>query len=44
MKEDATGERYLSVKHFISRGIPSSVIALCVVVTIGYGAMRVAGL
>lgn len=44
MKEDATGERYLSVKHFISRGIPSSVIALCVVVTIGYGTMRVAGL
>ncbi|KAH8157456.1 hypothetical protein CIB48_g10793 [Xylaria polymorpha] len=42
MKEDATGERYLSVKHFISRGIPSSILALCVVVTIGYGAMRVA--
>ncbi|KAI1299916.1 SPX-domain-containing protein [Xylaria venustula] len=37
MKEDATGERYLTVKHFISRGIPSSIIALCVVVTIGYG-------
>ncbi|KAJ2973404.1 hypothetical protein NUW58_g8946 [Xylaria curta] len=41
MKEDATGERYLSVKHFISRGIPSSILALGVVVTIGYGAMRV---
>ncbi|KAJ8124414.1 hypothetical protein O1611_g9226 [Lasiodiplodia mahajangana] len=35
MKEDATGERYLSVKHFISRGIPSSILSLCVVVTIG---------
>ncbi|KAI0424629.1 SPX-domain-containing protein [Xylaria sp. FL1042] len=44
MKEDATGERYLSVKHFISRGIPSSIIALCVVVTIGYGAMSVVGM
>ncbi|KAI0545485.1 SPX-domain-containing protein [Xylaria curta] len=29
MKEDATGERYLSVKHFISRGIPSSILSLC---------------
>ncbi|KAI0454248.1 SPX-domain-containing protein [Xylaria acuta] len=44
MKEDATGERYLSVKHFISRGIPSSILSLCVVVTIGYGAMRVVGM
>ncbi|KAI8625088.1 SPX-domain-containing protein [Xylariaceae sp. FL1651] len=24
MKEDATGQRYLSVKHFISRGIPTT--------------------
>ncbi|KAI1262421.1 SPX domain-containing protein [Xylariaceae sp. FL1019] len=44
MKEDATGQRYLSVKHFISRGVPSSVLTLCVVVTIGYGAMRVIGM
>ncbi|KAI1108211.1 SPX-domain-containing protein [Nemania sp. NC0429] len=44
MKEDATGERYLSVKHFISRGIPSSIVSFFVVVTIGYGAMRVVGL
>lgn len=44
MKEDATGERYLSVKHFISRGIPSSIATLLVVVTIGYGTMRVVGL
>lgn len=32
------------VKHFISRGVPSSVITLIVTVTIGYGAMAVAGL
>ncbi|KAI1359696.1 SPX domain-containing protein [Xylaria arbuscula] len=44
MKEDATGERYLTVKHFISRGVPSSILSLCVVVTIGYGAMRVIGM
>lgn len=44
MKEDATGQRYLSVKHFISRGVPSSVITLVVVVTLGYGIMEVAGL
>ncbi|KAI1164513.1 SPX-domain-containing protein [Nemania serpens] len=44
MKEDATGERYLSVRHFISRGIPSSIVSLCVVITIGYGTMRVVGL
>ncbi|KAI1174245.1 SPX-domain-containing protein [Nemania sp. FL0916] len=44
MKEDATGERYLTVRHFISRGIPSSILSLCVVVTIGYGAMRIVGL
>ncbi|KAI0191309.1 SPX domain-containing protein [Astrocystis sublimbata] len=43
MKEDATGERYLSVKHFITRGIPSSILSLLVVVTIGYGAMRIVG-
>ncbi|KAH6605001.1 hypothetical protein Trco_006708 [Trichoderma cornu-damae] len=44
MKEDATGQRYLSVRHFISRGVPSSLITLAVVVTLGYGIMEVAGL
>lgn len=44
MKEDPTGQRYLRVKHFISRGVPSSIITLVVVVTMGYGLMRVAGL
>ncbi|KAK7979612.1 hypothetical protein PG989_012069 [Apiospora arundinis] len=43
MKEDATGQRYLTVNHFISRGIPASIMTLCVVVTLGYGAMRVMG-
>ncbi|KAJ0168346.1 putative transporter C3B8.04c [Colletotrichum tanaceti] len=44
MKEDPTGQRYLRVKHFISRGVPSSILTLVVVVTMGYGLMRVAGL
>ncbi|KAI8301603.1 putative transporter [Colletotrichum sp. SAR11_59] len=44
MKEDSTGQRYLQVKHFISRGVPSSILTLAVVVTLGYGLMRVAGL
>ena len=44
MKEDAAGRRYLMVKHFISRGVPSSIITLVVAVTIGYGAMMAARL
>lgn len=44
MKEDATGQRYLKVKHFISRGVPASVMTLAVVVTLGYGSMRILGM
>lgn len=44
MKEDPAGQRYLQVKHFISRGVPSSLVTLLVVVTLGYGAMRVSGM
>jgi phosphate transporter len=44
MKEDQAGQRYLQVKHFISRGVPSSLLTLLVVVTIGYGAMVVTGM
>jgi phosphate transporter len=44
MKEDPTGQRYLKVKHFISRGVPSSILTLVVVVTVGYGAMRITGM
>ncbi|PFH60152.1 hypothetical protein XA68_11394 [Ophiocordyceps unilateralis] len=44
MKEDAAGQRYLRVKHFISRGVPSSIITLVVVMTLGFGIMEVAGL
>lgn len=44
MKEDATGRRYLRVRHFISRGVPSSAITLVVVMTLGYGLLEMAGL
>ena len=44
MEDSQTGQRYLQVKHFISRGIPSSVIALLVVITVGYGLMLVVGM
>ncbi|KAJ6005414.1 hypothetical protein N7451_003358 [Penicillium sp. IBT 35674x] len=39
-----TGQRYLHVRHFLSRGIPSSLMSFVVIVTIGYGLMVVAGL
>jgi phosphate transporter len=44
MKEDPAGQRYLEVKHFISRGVPSSLLTMAVVLTLGYGAMRVVGM
>ncbi|KAL0470950.1 SPX domain-containing protein [Neurospora intermedia] len=44
MKEDPAGQRYLQVKHFISRGVPSSLLTLLVTVTVGYAAMRVVGM
>lgn len=39
-----TGQRYLRVYHFFTRGIPSSILAWIVVVTLGYALMLVAGL
>lgn len=44
MEDSHTGQRYLQVKHFISRGIPSSVVTLAVVVSVGYGLMLIVGL
>lgn len=43
MEDDQTGQRYLQVKHFISRGIPASIITFTVVITVGYGLLRVVG-
>ncbi|KAL2822858.1 SPX domain-containing protein [Aspergillus granulosus] len=39
-----TGQRYLQVRHFFTRGIPASLMSFVVIVTIGYGLMYVAGL
>ncbi|KAJ5085947.1 hypothetical protein N7532_010718 [Penicillium argentinense] len=39
-----TGQRYLQVRHFLTRGTPSSLMAFVVIVTIGYGLMYIAGL
>ncbi|KAJ6260322.1 hypothetical protein Dda_4547 [Drechslerella dactyloides] len=41
MEDDQTGQRYLRVKHFISRGVPGSIAAFGVVVTVGYGLMLI---
>jgi phosphate transporter len=42
--ENEAGQRYLSVKHFLTRGIPASLMAFGVVVTLGYGLSVAAGL
>ncbi|GES61522.1 plasma membrane phosphate transporter Pho87 [Aspergillus terreus] len=39
-----TGQRYLQVRHFFTRGIPSSLMSFAVIVTLGYGLMYIAGL
>lgn len=39
-----TGQRYLQVRHFLTRGIPASLMAFVVIVTLGYGLMYIAGL
>lgn len=44
MEDSQTGQRYLQVKHFISRGIPASVMTLLVVISVGYGLMLVVGM
>lgn len=44
MEAPDTGVRYLHVKHFLSRGIPSSLMAYCIIITLGYGLMLAAGL
>ncbi|KAF1808631.1 plasma membrane phosphate transporter-like protein Pho87 [Eremomyces bilateralis CBS 781.70] len=43
MEDPQTGQRYLRVKHFITRGVPASVLTYMVVITVGYGLMLAAG-
>ncbi|KAK4049903.1 low-affinity phosphate transporter [Microbotryomycetes sp. JL221] len=42
--EDDMGQRYLEPKDFFLNGIPSSIFAVVVVITIGFGIMRILGL
>ncbi|KAL8829812.1 MAG: hypothetical protein Q9170_006014 [Blastenia crenularia] len=42
MEDGDTGKRYLRVSHFLTRGIPSSLIAFVVIVTVGYGLLLAA--
>ncbi|MCJ1465311.1 low-affinity phosphate transporter [Pseudocyphellaria aurata] len=42
LEDSQTGHRYLRVQHFLSRGIPASIITFVVVITVGYGLLRVA--
>jgi phosphate transporter len=44
MEVPETGVRYLQVKHFLTRGVPSSILAGATIVTVGYGLMVAAGL
>ena len=44
MEDSQTGQRYLRVRHFISRGVPSSLIVFVIVISLGYGLLLVAGL
>ena len=43
-QEDDMGERYLEPSDFFKNGIPSSVVATVVIITVGYGIMRLMGL
>lgn len=44
MEVPETGVRYLQVKHFLTRGIPASILAYLTVITVGYGLMWAGGL
>ena len=43
MEDSQTGQRYLQVRHFLTRGIPASIMAYAVIVTVGYGLCRAVG-
>ncbi|KAI4253985.1 MAG: hypothetical protein LQ352_003369 [Teloschistes flavicans] len=42
MEDGDTGKRYLRVSHFLTRGVPSSIITFVVIVTVGYGLLLAA--
>ncbi|KAI5791601.1 SPX domain-containing protein [Peziza echinospora] len=44
MENPHSGQRYLRVKHFLTRGVPSSILTFLVVITVGYSLMRITGM
>jgi len=44
MEDSQTGQRYLQVRHFITRGVPASIFTFLVVITLGYALMLLARL
>ncbi|KAF2154461.1 SPX domain-containing protein [Myriangium duriaei CBS 260.36] len=43
MEDPQTGQRYLKVRHFLTRGVPASLMSWVVIVTLGYGLMLAVG-
>jgi di/tricarboxylate transporter len=43
MEDQRTGQRYLEVKHFLTRGVPASLLTFVVIITVGYGLMLAVG-
>ncbi|EME88157.1 uncharacterized protein MYCFIDRAFT_71343 [Pseudocercospora fijiensis CIRAD86] len=43
MEDPQTGQRYLQVRHFLTRGIPASIISYGVIISVGYGLMIAVG-
>ncbi|KAK9477619.1 SPX domain-containing protein [Lipomyces japonicus] len=41
---DDIGRPYLSVSLFITRGVPASILSFVVIISVGYGLMRIVGL
>lgn len=41
--EDATGKPYVKLMDFVKIGLPASLIALCIVVSLGYLLMLLVG-
>jgi phosphate transporter len=37
MEDSQTGQRYLQVRHFLTRGIPASILSYAVITSVGYG-------
>ncbi|KHJ32220.1 putative plasma membrane phosphate transporter pho87 [Erysiphe necator] len=44
LENPETGHRYLKAKHFITRGLPSSLISLVTILTVGYVLMKIVGM